>query len=55
MIKLPLSNDVFGVYAKRWYLAHQQVILEMVLIPPTGHSFNPPNYSQTHRNFAMIR
>lgn len=26
MIKLPLSNDVFGVYAKRWYLSHQQVI-----------------------------
>ena len=21
MIKLPLSNEVFGVYAKRWYLS----------------------------------
>ena len=29
MIKLPLSNEVFGVYAKRWYLSPQQVILSI--------------------------
>ena len=30
MIKLPLSNEVFVVYAKRWYLSPpQQVILSI--------------------------
>ena len=29
MIKLPLSNEVFVVYAKRWYLSPQQAILSI--------------------------
>ena len=29
MMKLPLSNDVFGVYGMRWYLSPRQVVLSI--------------------------
>ncbi len=43
MIKMPLSNEVFGVYAKRWYLSPNRSFFQSAkLFSNTSEPCNDP-------------